>query len=385
MKNVLLITLFCCLISIVRAQITLPPNGENQKASVSQWMGPVEVRITYSRPDVHAPDGRDRKDHIWGQLVAYGFTDQGFGTSKAAPWRAGANENTTITFSHDVKVEGKELKAGTYGFFIAVEKEGPWTLIFSNNSESWGSFFYNPAEDALRVQVNAEDAVYTEWLTYGFEDCTRGAAKAFLQWENKKVPFKIEVPQVNELYISTIRNELRSAPGFSWQSWTQAASFCVFNKINLEEALTWADNAISLPFIGQENFNTLQVKSNVLNALNRTEEANKVMDKAINHPTANVQGIHQYGRSLIAAGKPEKAMEVFQLNRKRNPDDLFTTFVGLARGYEALGDKKNAIKNWEIAIKNIPANQKQNTALYEGELKRLKEESKPATKTASGK
>ena len=76
---------------------------------------------------------------------------------------------------------------------------------------------------------------------------------------------------------------------------------------------------------------------------------------------------------MLNEGKNEKAMEVFKLNRQRNPDDKFTTYVGLARGYAALGDKKNAIKNWEIAIKNLPENQKPNLAFYESEIKKLKE------------
>lgn len=353
--------------------LSSPPSGDNQKAQVKQWIGPVEVTINYSSPDVHAPDGTDRKGHIWGELVHYGFIDQGFGTSKAAPWRAGSNENTTISFSHDVKIGGKDLKAGTYGLFLDVEKEGPWNWIFSNNSTSWGSYFYNPSEDALRVQTQATDANYTEFLTYNFEDRQANSAIAYLQWENKKVPFKIEVPNVNEIYVAKMRNELRSSPGFDHQNWMTAAQFCAQNKINLEEALTWADAAISAPFIGQENFNTLQTKAMVLNALNRKAEVNTVMDKAIKLPSATIQAIHQYGRTLLAAGESQKALEVFQYNFKTHPEEKFTTYVGLARGFTAVGNKKEAIKNWEIAIKNIPENQKNNLGLYEAEVKKLKE------------
>lgn len=353
--------------------LTLPPSGDNQKSRVTQWIGPVEVTINYSSPDVHAPDGTDRKGHIWGELVHYGFIDQGFGSSKAAPWRAGANENTTISFSHDVKIEGKDLKAGTYGLFLDVEKEGNWTWIFSKNSTSWGSYFYNPGEDALRVPVKPYDATYTEFLTYGFSERNASNATAYLQWESKGASFKIDVPNVNELYVNIVRNELRSSPGFDYQNWMNAAQFCVQNKINLEEALTWAETAISAPFLGQENFNTLQTKAAVLNALNRQAEAAVVMDKAIKMPSATVQAIHQYGRTLLAAGDSKKALEVFQYNFKTHPEEKFTTYVGLARGYTAVGNKKEAIKNWETAIKNLPDNQKANLALYEGELKKLKE------------
>jgi tetratricopeptide (TPR) repeat protein len=151
-----------------------------------------------------------------------------------------------------------------------------------------------------------------------------------------------------------------------------AAQFCARNKVNLEEALTWADNAISGQFIGREDFASLQTKAQVLYAMSRDNEADVVMDKAIKHPTANVTEVHQYGRALLAAGKNQKAMEVFKANRQLHPDDKFTTYVGLARGYAANGDKKNAIKNWDIAIKNLPDNQKAFLPQYEAEVKKLK-------------
>ncbi len=353
--------------------LTQPPSGGNQKSRLTQWMGLVEFTITYSSPDVHGPNGEDRKDHIWGDLVKYGFTDQGFGSSKAAPWRAGANENTTISFSHDVKIEGKDLKAGKYALFLALDKSGPWTWIFSKNNSSWGSFFYDEKEDALRVNTTPQEAAYTEYLTYGVDERKLNSAVVFLQWENKKIEFKIESPNVNELYVSKMRDELRSSPGFDYRNWAAAAQFCAQNKINLDEALTWADASISTPFIGVENFQTLQTKGQVLQALNRESEAGLTMDKAIKLPTTTVQEIHQYGRTLLISGKKEKAMEVFQFNFKTHPEDKFTPNVGLARGYTAMGDKKNAIKSWEIALKNVPENQKTNMAFYEGELKKLKE------------
>lgn len=373
MKKILALSIMLLASGFAFSQgLTLPPSGDNQKASVTQWIGLVSVNITYNSPNVHGPNGEDRKGHIWGELVHFGFIDQGFGTSKAGPWRAGSNENTTITFSHDVKIGGKDLKAGTYGLFLDVEKEGPWNWIFSKNSTSWGSYTYDPKEDALRVSTTPADAPYTEWLTYGFQDREANSAVAYLQWENKQVPFKVEVPNINDLYIAKFRDELRNSPGFDYRNLEAAAQFCVQNKTNLEEALVWAETAVSTPFIGQENFGTLSTKASVLNALGRGPEAEAVMTKAINHPTANVQAVHQYARTLLAEGKNQKAFEIFKFNREKNPEDKFTTYVGLARGYAAIGDKKNAIKNWEIAIRNIPENQKQNVGAYEAELKKLK-------------
>src|SRR2546429_7024367 len=89
------------------SELSLPPNGDNQKAEVSQWIGLVKITIAYHSPNVHRGGGKDRTGHIWGELLQYGFFDEGYGPSRATPWRAGANESTTVTFSHDVKVEGQ--------------------------------------------------------------------------------------------------------------------------------------------------------------------------------------------------------------------------------------------------------------------------------------
>lgn len=352
--------------------LTTPPSGDNQKSKVTQFIGPVEVSILYSSPDVHGPNGEDRTGKIWGEVAHFGYIDQGFGPSKAAPWRAGANENTVFTVSHDVTIEGKPLKAGTYGLFLAVSKDGPYTWIFSKNSTSWGSYFYDAKEDALRVDVTPLDAPYKEWLTYGFEDKLPNSAKAYLRWEKKRIPFTIEVPSINEIYASIMREELRGATGFTQQNWLTAAQFCAQNKVNLQEALTWVDMSVSNPFIGVENFGTHQTRSMILQALGREADASAEMDKAIKDPAATVQEIHQYGRSLLAAQKKEKAMEVFKYNAQTHPEDKFTPNVGLARGYAASGDKKNAIKYWELAIKNLPESQKQNLPQYQAEIDKLK-------------
>ncbi len=373
MKKLITLCLLVWGFSATAQQLTTPPSGDNQKSKVTQFIGPVEVSIAYSSPDVHGPNGEDRTGKIWGEVAHFGFIDQGFGTSKAAPWRAGANENTVFTVSHDVKIEGKDLKAGTYGLFLVVAKEGAYTWIFSKNSSSWGSYFYDAKEDALRVEVTPEDAPYKEWLTFGFEDRLPASAKAYLRWEKKRIPFKIEVPNINEVYVSKMREDLRSSVGFKQENWLTAAQFCAQHKINLEEALAWVDQSVSTPFIGVENFNTYQTRAAIYRAMGKTTEANAQMDKAIKDPNATVQDIHQYGRALLNNGQKEKAMEIFKFNAQKNPQDKFTPNVGLARAYTAAGDKKNAIKHWELALKNIPENQKQFLPQYEAEVKKLKE------------
>ncbi len=359
--------------------IVLPPNGGNQKAEVSQWIGLVKITIAYHSPHVHNPPQNDRTGHIWGELIPYGFFDDGFGPSKASPWRAGANESTTITFSNDVKVEGKDLKAGTYALFLELEKTGPWNWIFSTNSTGWGSYQYDPKNDALRVPAVPQDAPFSEYLTYGFDGRELSSAVAFLQWEKKRIPFKIEVPNANELYVAQMRKDLESWPGFNFENWQNAAQFCADNKINLDEALVWADKAITEPFrgaaIGHENFSTLQTKSDVLEAMGREKDADAVLQTALRLPGTEPASIYRYGMGLLNETKNAKAMEIFKFNKQQHPDEKFWTYLGLARGYTALGDKKNAIENWEVVMRNVPASLSAYTPRFAEALKKLKESS----------
>ena len=359
----------------VASEITLPPNGDNQKAEVSQWIGLVKVTIDYHSPRVHLRGVTDRTGHIWGELVQYGFFDEGFGPAHATPWRAGANETTTISFSHDVKVDGKDVKAGTYALFLAVAPTGPWTLILSTNI-GWGSFQYDQSNDALRVPVAPQEAPFTEYLTYAFTDRLPSSAVAFLQWETKRVPFKIDVPNVNDLYIAQIRKDLQAWPGFNYQNWQTAAQFAVANNVDLDEALVWANRAIYEPFrnaaAGRQDYSTFSTKASVLHALGREADADTTMDRALRSDGATAIVVHQYGMSLLAAGRKERAMAIFQFNRKQHPDDRFWPYVGLARGYTALGDRKRAIENWELALRNVPPGQAPNRARFEQALQALK-------------
>ena len=333
--------------------VTLPPDGKNQKASVSQWIGLVEVNITYNAPKVTAPDGTDRTGKIWGQLVPYGMANLGFGTcGDQCPWRAGANENTVFRVSDDVKVEGQPLPAGSYGLFMIPGQE-EWTIIFSKNSTSWGSFFYNASEDALRVKVKPVKCEYNHWLTYEFAERQPDRATVALKWEYLSVPWRITVDNVTDLYVANLRRQLRNAPGFNWEGWQEAAKFCLDNKTNLKEALAWAQNAVTLPFIGQENFFTLRTLADAQAANGLATESEATMQKALDHPTASPLDLHQYGRELLNKGEKEKALKVFELNAKKHPN-VWPVNVGLARGYAAVGRTADALKFARLAVQQAP-------------------------------
>jgi len=344
-KQVLLLTLGTLACHLAAAQLTTPADGGNKRASVSERIGLTEISITYDRPAV-----KDRDGKIWGQLVHYGFKDLGFGTSKAAPWRAGANENTIFSTSTDVKVEGKTLPKGQYALFMAVYADSA-TVIFSKNSSSWGSYFYDPKEDVLRVSAKPQkDQPFKDRLAYEFSDETDHSTLVSLVWERWKIPFRVEA-DVTNLVLASFRNELRNEKGFTWQSWNQAANYALQNNVNLEEGLAWAENAVSMPFFGTKNFMTLSTKAQLMAKLNRQAEADAAMKEAM--PFGTMQELHGYGRSLMAQKRPAEALDVFKLNAQKNPNQ-FTTHMGLTRGYSAVGDYKNALKYAKAALPIAP-------------------------------
>ena len=358
----MLVALLFINLQIIQAQLTTIPDGGNKKASISERIGITDVSVHYNRPAVKGREGK-----IWGQLVGYGFNDPGFGTSKAAPWRAGANENTLIEFSTDVKIEGRELPAGRYGFHIAISPE-TCTLIFSKNSSSWGSFFYDEKEDALRVAVKPQVMDNkVEWLKYEFMDETVNSAVVALLWEKWKIPFKIEVDYI-KTQLESFRRELRSDKGFNWRAWQQAAVFCVQANTNLEEGLGWAEAAVSRPFVGDRNFVTLSTKAQVLGKLNRMAEADSLMKEAM--PLGKATEVHTYARQLLMQKRYKEAFDAFKFNYDKHPNE-FTTLMGMVRGYSALGDFKKALSFAEKALPKAP--DKLNKDNLEGMLGKLKD------------
>ena len=331
--------------------LTLPPSGNNQKASVTQFIGPVKVTIDYSSPAVHAAGGKDRRGEIWGKLVPYGMTDLGLRGGKPSPWRGGANENTVFTVSDPVSIEGQTLAAGQYGLHL-IPGQDEWTVVFSKNAAAWGSFFYDDSQDALRVKVKPAKHEYREWLTYEFTTRRPAEATAELQWEELAVPFHIKVENVNEIYISKLRKDLTGGAGFDPLAYDAAAQFCVQAGTHLEDALAWADLAINPP-IGQTNFATMSTKAQVLSKMGRDAEAATLMQAAVRNPSATTIEIHLYGRQLLTEKKNAEALEIFKLNAERH-GDAWPVNVGLARAYMALGDYKKAAEYAQKAVAQAP-------------------------------
>ena len=342
--GILAVALHLLLFSLAHAQLTTLPDGGNYKASVTERIGITDVTLNYSRPGVKGREGK-----VWGALVPVGYAEIGTGAAKSVPWRAGANENTTIEFTTDVLVEGQPLAAGKYGFFILYDPSGS-TLIFSRNSTSWGSFTYDPKEDVLRVKVQPVPMdKEVERLKYEFMDQKENTATIALEWEKLSIPFKVEVDYV-KTQLESFRRELRSDKAFTWEPWVQAAQFCAQRNVDLDEGLVWAGQIADNP--ATRNFASLSAKAQILALQSKTAKADSIMKEAL--PLGTMADIHVYGRQLLTEKKPKEALETFKFNYDKHPNEMMTN-VGLARGYSANGEYKKALEYMKKAQAVVPA------------------------------
>ena len=299
-----------------RADLNLPE--VSQLAVNKQRIGLTDVTISYHRPLVNG-----RK--IWGGLVPLGEV-----------WRAGANENTTIEFSDPVSVEGKPLPKGIYGLHM-IPTADSWTVIFSKIASAWGSYTYKQEEDALRVTVKPRPIEMEEALEFEFEDLKPDSATVTLKWEKIAVPFKVAIND-SETTLANIRNQMRGRAQYEWEAPNEAAQFCLSKKINLEEALKWADLSIQ----NEERFENLTTKSELLKAMNKTDEAKKIWERAIEKTTP--QQLYSYGRRLQSEKRDAEAMVIFQDVAKRYPQHAFGHLAN-ARIKSAAGDFAGAAED----------------------------------------
>ncbi|HTT32736.1 MAG TPA: DUF2911 domain-containing protein [Methylomirabilota bacterium] len=299
----------------------------SQRATVTQRIGLTDITITYHRPAV---GGRE----IWDKVVPYGKV-----------WRAGANENTTINFTDDISVEGKPLAAGTYGLHTIPDKD-QWTIIFSKNATSWGSFSYDEKEDALRVTVKPQPADFREFVTYTFEEVKPDSAAATLRWEKLAVPFHISV-DIKAVVLRSIKNELRSVGGFTWAGYDEAAQWCLDNNYELEQALKWEDTSIQ----NEDRFENWETKSRIFSAMGKKEDSDKALATALDKATA-IQ-LYVYARGLQRNGNAKRAFELYPQVPKKDPNH-WISHLALARVDSNKGDFPAATKEMTQAISGAP-------------------------------
>lgn len=324
---ILLIATFCAAQS---TQLNLP--RQSQRAEIVQRIGITDVKIVYHRPLVNG-----RK--IWGGLVPYGEV-----------WRAGANENTTITFPNDVTVEGKSLAAGTYGLHM-IPTENEWTVIFSKMHTAWGSFSYKESEDALRVTVKPHSTDFHNALVYDFDELQPDSATVVMSWDKLAVPFKVSV-DVPKIVEASLNNQMRGLAQYTWDGWDDAATYLVDNKVDLPEALRWENNSIQ----NEDRFENEMTKSRILEAMGQTAEAQQARDKALK--LGNAQQLYGYGRQLQREKKQQEALAVFRMAAQRDPNN-WLSHAGLARIAVSEGNYPEATKQMQMALDSAPDNAKQ--------------------------
>jgi len=329
---VLLICGFCLGQTATSETLMLNLPRQSQHALVSQRIGITDITVNYHRP---LANGRQ----IWGKIAPYGEV-----------WRAGANENTTITFTDPVTVEGQSLDKGTYGLHM-IPGESEWTVIFSKNASAWGSFTYKQDEDALRVKVKPQPAELHDALTYDFDDVKPDSTVVTMRWDKVAVPFKVHV-NVNDIVTASIHEQMRGYSQYYWEGWDDAAGYFLANKINLEEALKDEDQSIQ----AEERYDNLLGKSRILEAMGRKDDANTFRAKALDK--ANPLQLYVYGRQLQGEKKQDEALAIYRSTAKKSPD-YWTTHLGMARVYSAQGDFANAVKEIKLSLNGAPdANKK---------------------------
>jgi tetratricopeptide (TPR) repeat protein len=314
--------------SAVWAQNIATPRTPSPGAEVSQTVGISTIKVNYSRPSVK---GRE----IWGALVPYGWNVEAGGSPHKTPWRAGANENTTITLSHDAKVEGKMVPAGTYGLFFVINSDNSGEVVLSKDNRSWGNFFYDPTNDLMRANITIREHAMTEALTYDFINLTKNTTELVLNWEKKQFPVKIEFA-VDDIVMANAAEQLKGMMGFTWQGYSSAANYSLANKVNTEQGLYWAERAVTT----NKNFTTLNAKAGLLRVNGRAAEADQIQAEAMT--LANEVELNAYGYQLLNQGNMDGAIKAFKENTDRYPGSA-NAWDSLGEGYAIKGDKENAI------------------------------------------
>jgi tetratricopeptide (TPR) repeat protein len=327
MKNVAIVIALCFVSLSLFAQAPIPLPEASPGATVGQTIGVTDVNISYHRPAVN-------KRKIWGGLVPYDSL-----------WRAGANENTTISFSTPVKIEGKDLAAGTYAFY-AIPSASQWTLVFSKFAGDWGGYNYDPAEDVLRVNVTPQPTPDSqERLSYSFDDVTNNSAIASIRWEKLRVPMKIEVDLPSTVRTS-IATALRGGKHWDAASWAAAARWELRNG-DPDTALKYADHALSLSV----NLSTLRTKAAILEKKGDAKGAAELRDRAKSMATEPETIVLAY-QPLVGAKKYDEAEAWLNNYATAHPSstELWRVYSGLGDVYAAKGDKTKARQYYDQAM-----------------------------------
>ncbi len=316
----------------VSAQVRLEQPMSSPRATVSQVVGITDVSVEYSRPGVK---GRDVFANP--QIVPF---------DAAQPWRAGADENTIVTFEHDCTVQGEPIAAGSYGVHVFPKSSGPWTVALSSNTTAWGSYSYQASEDVLRVTAEPRKGPFQERLEYEFQDLERDGATLVLRWAETELPLRVGVA-TDDLMVAYIRDDYLRGYGFwSAAQSAQAATWCVGAGVNLEEAEGWAQRAAN----AAPSFANWMLVAQVQDALGKTTAANGAREKA--EPLATEAQRNALGYTLMQQGAVDRALAMFEKNVELYPAS-WNTYDSLAEACAAAGQTDRAVELYGKALEMV--------------------------------
>lgn len=254
------------------------------KAKVEQRIGLTDVTVEYSRPSV-----KGRK--VFGELVPNDVV-----------WRTGANMNTLITFTDEVKVGGEPLAPGTYSVFMLPSEKNPtWKIMFNSITDGWGDGKYENANNVLEVKVEPKTIAKQESMLFSFDNLTDNSGDLILSWDNKSVSIKIEV-EVEEKAWKNIKEAMETATDKNKASvYRNSAKYAVSVNKNIKEALNWINESINT----KEYWYSYWVKADIQHALDDNEGAIASAKKAIEIGEADAK---ENGKDFGYKGRLEKAI-----------------------------------------------------------------------------
>ncbi|MEM1134434.1 MAG: DUF2911 domain-containing protein [Bacteroidota bacterium] len=339
-KTILLIYLLIFTIYAWGQFHTMKMPTKSPKVSETQRLGITDITIDY-----HSPAVRDRD--IWQKVVPF--------EGEPIPWRAGANMNTTIAFSTDVKIEENALKAGSYGLHVIPKNEGKWEILFANNDNLWGSYYLDLEKDiVLKVMVTPEETNFSEQLDFEFMNRKEDVVTVALEWGNKRIPFLVSV-DLNKTVVDNFRYELRGINTYQWEAWNDAATWCLDRNIYLEEALSWAERSINGGYNGfasNKNLTNLATKANILWALNRKTESDATYNEFItmmNDPNT----AYRVSMDLQKRGREAMSLSILEEASKRFKGQWYV-HLGYGKMLYENGNPKKAVKELATALDQSP-------------------------------
>ncbi|MBI1752244.1 MAG: DUF2911 domain-containing protein [Acidobacteria bacterium] len=259
MRNLVLPALLACSLAAQDkpVPVRLTPLRVSPAATISQDIGISRIDLSFARPAVK---GRA----IWGGLVPF-----------KEVWRAGANNATVITFSHAAKVAGKDVPAGSYGFFV-IANEKTWTLILNRKAKQWGAYEYKQEEDLLRWEAAPQAGPFLEYLDYRVIPQDISHAVVELGWEKLRVSFSVAF-DTKGIYWAHVEDKLKQAPDTDWVPWYQAAKYCQEQGIEPQKAALWIEKSLK----AGDSFWNHEAAARICRDAKRLPEALAHLQKAI--------------------------------------------------------------------------------------------------------